>query len=78
VLSRLEERGALGQAALARATVLARRNEHEAAAALVQAMLTTAPQGGAAWITPIEPALDVVHHAPAWAGALARLRTRAG
>jgi DNA-binding winged helix-turn-helix (wHTH) protein/tetratricopeptide (TPR) repeat protein len=77
-VGRLEQRGVPADAAVARATALAQRGAHEAAAAVVRQMLTAAPPGAAAWIVPIEPALQVTAHPAAWAGALARLRTRAG
>lgn len=77
-VTRLEQRGAPADAALARATALAQRGTHESAAAVVQQMLTSAAPGPAAWMLPIEPALQVTAHPAAWAGVLARLRTRAG
>ncbi|MEO8481039.1 MAG: tetratricopeptide repeat protein [Acidobacteriota bacterium] len=75
---RLDQRGAPGDAAMARATALAQRKDHEEAAAVVQQMLISTGPGGAAWILPIEPALSVDAHPASWAGTLARLRTRAG
>lgn len=77
-VSRLEERGSSSDAALARATACAQRGDHAAAADVVQRVLTTAAPGAAAWILPVEPALQVGAHPQVWAGALARLRTRAG
>lgn len=77
-VSRLEHRGAVGDAAVARATDLVQRGSHEDAATVVQQMLAAATPGPAAWIVPIEPALHVAMQPSAWAPALARLRTRAG
>jgi tetratricopeptide (TPR) repeat protein len=77
-VARLEHRGAVADAALARATVLARRGSHVEAADVVQRMLTSAPPGAAAWMLPIEPAIDVAADPGTWAGPLARVRTRAG
>jgi DNA-binding winged helix-turn-helix (wHTH) protein len=77
-VARLDGRGAVADAAVARATVLVETGDHEAAAALVRHALSTAAPGAAAWLLPIEPALRVAAHPAIWAGALARLGTRAG
>ena len=50
---------------------------HDRAAQLIDAALTFAPPGNAAWLLPVEPILSVAAHPPAWANALARLRHRA-
>lgn len=75
---RLEQRGAQGDAAMARATALAESGSHDEAAAVVQQMLASAPPGASAWMLPIEPALHVMARPSVWAAPLARLRTRAG
>ena len=43
----------------------------------VDAALASAPAGNAGWLIPVEPMLGVHLRADAWAGVLARLRTRA-
>ena len=53
------------------------RDMPEAAVATVAAALDAAPPGGAGWILPVEPLLDVQRHAAVWAPALSRLRARA-
>lgn len=44
---------------------------------LVDAALAAAPPGGAGWLLPVEPLLNVSAAPQAWASALARLRNRA-
>ena len=39
--------------------------------------LAAAAPGGAAWLLPVEPLLNVSAHRVAWSPALARLRARA-
>jgi DNA-binding winged helix-turn-helix (wHTH) protein len=63
--------------AMAAAVRLVLGEAHEAAGRLVEGALVTAPPGNAAWLLPVEPLLNVVKRPAAWAGALARVRTRA-
>jgi DNA-binding winged helix-turn-helix (wHTH) protein/Tfp pilus assembly protein PilF len=65
------------EAALLAALIANARDSPETAVAGVSAALDTAPAGGAGWILPVEPLLDVRRHLGAWAPALARLRSRA-
>ena len=63
--------------AIGQAVVLALRGDHRNAAAIVDRALTDAPAGNAGWILPVEPLLHISADPPAWAPALAHLRTRA-
>jgi len=49
----------------------------DGAAQLIDAALSFAPPGNAAWLLPVEPVFSVVTRPAAWASALARLRNRA-
>jgi DNA-binding winged helix-turn-helix (wHTH) protein/Tfp pilus assembly protein PilF len=65
------------EAALVRAAQLATAGRVPDAARLMDRALAAAGPGDSAWVLPVEPLLNV-HAAPdLWAGALARLRTRA-
>jgi len=51
--------------------------EYEQAAQLIDAALTIAPPGNAAWLLPVEPLFAVATRPTIWSTALARLRHRA-
>jgi len=52
-------------------------DSHADAAQLVEQVLAFAPPGNAAWFLPVEPLLHVTAREDVWAGALAKLRSRA-
>jgi hypothetical protein len=62
---------------LARAVVLGRSGDVDAAAALVGRALSSAPPGNAGWLIPVEPLLGVQHARDAWKDVLVQLRGRA-
>lgn len=64
-------------AALGRAALHTIAGRPELAAPLVDSSLGEAAPGGAGWIVPVEPLLQVAAHPDAWSGVLARLRSRA-
>jgi DNA-binding winged helix-turn-helix (wHTH) protein/tetratricopeptide (TPR) repeat protein len=64
-------------AAIGRAATLAAAGGVEDAAPLLDEALAAAPGGSAGWLIPLEPLLNVTSREQAFAGVLARLRTRA-
>jgi DNA-binding winged helix-turn-helix (wHTH) protein len=64
-------------AAMARAALLVQMRDADGAARLMDDALAAAAPGGAAWLLPVEPLLNVSAHRAAWSPALARLRVRA-
>lgn len=70
----------LADGGIARAVTCAGRADREgydAAAATIERALLEAPAGNAGWLLPVEPMLNISDRPGPWAGALARLRTRA-
>lgn len=65
------------EAAMARAAVLVLKRDPDAAARLLDGALAAAPPGGAGWLLPVEPLLNVSAHRVVWSPVLARLRARA-
>ena len=65
------------EAAVVRAAQLAITGAHADAAGLIDEALACAAPGGAEWILPLEPLLNVQAHPDAWTRPLARLRNRA-
>jgi tetratricopeptide (TPR) repeat protein len=63
--------------AFGRAASLVLTGRHPEAATLVDAALAHAEPGNAGWLLPVEPLLHVSARPDAWAGTLARLRSRA-
>ena len=64
-------------AAIGRAAMLAAAGGPEDAAPLLDEALAAAPGGSAGWLIPLEPIVHVTAREQAFAGVLARLRTRA-
>jgi DNA-binding winged helix-turn-helix (wHTH) protein len=65
------------EAAVVRAAQLAITGAHADAAGLIDEALAGAAPGGAGWVLPLEPLLNVHAHPDAWTRPLARLRNRA-
>jgi hypothetical protein len=70
-------RGAIVDAAIARAIDATVHGDHHRAAEIASEALAAAPPGSAGWMLPVEPLLQVAARPDVWAPTLARLRSRA-